>query len=204
MRSSAVLIFAALVAHAAADYNYTFPSGFDLSDVSATELEAWCQGERNTCPEVCGGAASSNTCDSTTLDFSCTCANGTTPDLSPYENTIPFYVCQETYIQCINNNPNDLQAQDNCKANATCGTIILGASSTTSSSSSSSASSTSSSTLVTTTASVSATGSSTGSATGSSATSASSTGAAVALQIAQDHSTGFFAAALLAVFGMLL
>ena len=25
--------------------------------------DAWCQGERNTCPQICGGSANSNTCD---------------------------------------------------------------------------------------------------------------------------------------------
>jgi hypothetical protein len=39
MRSSAVLIFAAFAAHAVAqEYNYTFPSGFDLANVSTSDL----------------------------------------------------------------------------------------------------------------------------------------------------------------------
>ena len=137
----------------------------------------------------------------TTLDFSCVCDNGTTPDLSPYENTIPFYVCKETFVQCIANNPNNLQGQDYCKGNATCGTVNAASTSTSATSTPSAAPSTTQAAAATTAG--SATASSTGSATGASASPTSSKGAA-ALQMAQDHSTGFFAAAFLAAFGMLL
>lgn len=199
MRASAVLIVAAFVATASAEANYTFPAGFNITNVTSTELSAWCQGERNTCPLVCDGSTETNSCsyNSTTIDFDCVCSNGTTPDLSPYEQTIPFYVCEETYIQCIANNPNDLDAQDSCKANATCGTIDLSASSTTSSSASST-----SAASTTAASGSSTTGSAT--ATGATATTTTSKAAAAALQIAQDHSTSFFAAAMLAVFGMFL
>ncbi|PCH05887.1 Hypothetical protein PENO1_010580 [Penicillium occitanis (nom. inval.)] len=200
MRSSAVLILAAFVAEATAYYNYTFPAGFNLGEVSSTKLGQWCQGERNTCPLVCGGAASANDCDATTLNFDCTCSNGTTPDLTPYKNTIPFYVCQENYGQCIANNPNDLDAQQACKANATCGTIDLSAVSSTSASASSTtaASTTGASTLATTAAAAT-----TGTASGTAA-SATATHGAAALQISADRATGLFAAAMLAFFGMML
>ncbi|EEA25841.1 hypothetical protein TMatcc_005920 [Talaromyces marneffei ATCC 18224] len=191
MRSSAVLILAALAAEATAYYNYTFPTGFNLGLVPSTTLSAWCQGERNTCPLVCGGAASANDCDANTLNFDCTCSNGTTPDLTPYKNTIPFYVCLENFNQCIANHPNDLDAQTACKANATCGTIDLSAVSTTSASSSST-------TAASTTAATAAT-----STTGTAASATASHGAA-ALQVSTDRSTGLGAAAMLAVFGMML
>ncbi|EED21714.1 conserved hypothetical protein [Talaromyces stipitatus ATCC 10500] len=200
MRSSAVLILAAFVAETTAYYNFTFPTGFNLGEVSSTILGQWCQGERNTCPQVCGGSASANDCDSTTLNFDCTCSNGTTPDLNPYENTIPFYVCQENYKQCIQNNPNDLDAQKQCKANATCGTIILDAASSTSAapSTTSAVSTAAATTIATTTSAASAT-----KASGTAASATTSHGVA-SLQISADHATGFFAAAMLAVFGMMM
>ena len=43
--------------------------------------------------------------------------------MSAYQNTIPFFVCQENYKQCIQNHPNDLDGQNQCKANAKCGTL---------------------------------------------------------------------------------
>lgn len=196
MRSSAVLILAAFVAEATAYYNYTFPTGFNLGEISTATKSSWCQGERDTCPKVCGGAATLNDCFDTTLDFDCVCSNGTTPDLSPYQNTIPFYVCEANYAQCIANNPNNLDAQNACKANATCGTIDLSASSSTTTSASAT-STTASSTLATTAAAT------TGTASGTAASTTATHGAA-ALQISADRATGLFAAAMLAMFGMML
>ncbi|KAL2866766.1 uncharacterized protein BJX67DRAFT_127281 [Aspergillus lucknowensis] len=82
--------------------NYTFPPGFNLGLVDDQKKASWCLGQRNACPEICGGSARDNRCDAQTLDFTCTCSNGTDADVALYEDTIPFYVCQENYGQCIN------------------------------------------------------------------------------------------------------
>lgn len=66
-----------------------------------------------------------------TLQFSCICANGTVPDMSPYISTVPFYVCEATYGQCINAHPNDAMGQRECKQNAKCGTKNASAADTT-------------------------------------------------------------------------
>lgn len=62
-----------------------------------------------------------------TLQFDCTCINGTVPDVSPYQNTIPFFVCQENFVQCIENHPDDADGQKQCKEEKekNCGTIKL-------------------------------------------------------------------------------
>ncbi|KAH8698277.1 hypothetical protein BGW36DRAFT_425989 [Talaromyces proteolyticus] len=193
--SAAVLIFAAFVARTTAYYNYTFPAGFNLGLISQSDLSNWCLGERNTCPQICGGAASPNDCDPTTLNFDCTCINGTVPDVSIYINTIPFYVCQANFAQCIKNHPNDQQGQDQCSASATCGSLTASvASSTTSTSSVASSTSTSVSKVTTSASPTAATASAT----------STHTGAAVALHAAQDHSVGFVAAGALAVFGLMI
>ncbi|RJE20132.1 hypothetical protein PHISCL_07538 [Aspergillus sclerotialis] len=187
MWSSRALVSAALVATVAA--NYTLPSGFDINQVDLSERGSWCTAERNTCPKICGGIASSNSCDPQSLSFSCVCDNGTTANVEPYMQTVPYFVCQKTYGQCITRHPDDLEGQEKCKASAkSCGT--LNATETSSSSSSSATgSSTASATLATTTQAgdSSATASSTGSAT--------TTTNAAALMV-QEHSTSLFAAGL--------
>lgn len=113
-------------------------------------------------------------------------------------------MCQANYDQCIANHPNDLDAQKACTANATCGTIDLSATSSTSTSASSTtaASTTGASTLATTAA-ATTTGHASGTASGTAASSTATHGAA-ALQISADRATGLFAAAMLAFFGMML
>ncbi|CRG89837.1 hypothetical protein PISL3812_06876 [Talaromyces islandicus] len=203
MRSSAVLIVSALVARAAASYNYTFPAGFNLGEVTDAQKRSWCLAETNACPQICGGAASPNNCDPSTLSFECTCVNGTVPDVEPYINTIPFFVCQANFDQCIQNNPNDLDGQKACKENAKCGTLkpTSGQASTTSSASSSSSTLSSAQDKAATT---SATATSSASATAATGTSSPTTGAAVAVQPVQAQSAGVLAAAVMAVLGLMM
>lgn len=68
-----------------------------------------------------------------TLKFSCICSDGTVPDVSQYVETVPFYVCEANYGQCINAHPNDAEGQRACKAAATCGSKNATAEDTTSS-----------------------------------------------------------------------
>lgn len=42
--------------------------------------------------------------------------------MSPYISSVPFYVCQATYGQCVNAHPDDAAGQRICKQNAKCGT----------------------------------------------------------------------------------
>ncbi|OXV06603.1 hypothetical protein Egran_05627 [Elaphomyces granulatus] len=192
MPSFIVLILSVFVVAIMAQ-NYTFPSGFNIGLVSSTEKASWCQGERNTCPQICGGAASPNDCESDTLTFHCVCINGTVPNVALYQNTIPFYVCNSNYGQCIKNNPSDVDAQRQCKNGlASCGTLNASASIA------STTTSTSATTLTTGTTSATAT------TTSAAASAATSKAAAMALQAAQDHSTGLLVAALLAAVRILL
>jgi hypothetical protein len=136
-----------------------------------------------------------------TLNYTCTCTDGSSPNISAYQQTIPFYECQQWKTDCVAAHPNDLDGQTGCLS-VTCGN--LNASSGESSTSSSMASTaTASSTGSSAASSASATGSSTGSSTASSA-SATSSSAAVAMSVAKNYGTGILAAAMLAVFGLAL
>jgi hypothetical protein len=127
-----------------------------------------------------------------TLDFSCVCSNGTTPNVSLYMNTIPFFVCQATYAQCVAAHPNDLQGQQQCTDNAKCGTLNATAAS------SSSAAATSSSTPSSTSATASTTKS------GSSTASTSAKATSMATKLGQDYGMGLMATMFAIAFKFLL
>ncbi|GAB1204612.1 hypothetical protein APSETT445_003268 [Aspergillus pseudonomiae] len=126
-----------------------------------------------------------------TLGFTCSCSNGTDADVASYAETIPFFVCQENYRQCIERST-DLDGDEKCKkAQSQCG------SKNASDASGSSSSTTTSTSLPTSTGSSGSSnseGSSTGTATSSSST--SSTTANAAVRMAQDHATGILATVL--------
>ncbi|KAJ9602332.1 hypothetical protein H2200_013187 [Cladophialophora chaetospira] len=177
---------------------------FIPADVTATDAFNWCHAQQNTCPQICGGAASTNRCDSGSFTYTCVCSNGTVPDCTAFAQTLPFFMCQATYQQCINAHPNDAQGQQTCTDNQKCGTrnATAEAIAQTSAAEASSASSTSAaSSSAAASSGGSASGSSSASATGAGA-SASSTGAAVA--VSQQIATGAFAAILMAAFKLLV
>ncbi|KAK4464176.1 hypothetical protein QBC42DRAFT_52782 [Cladorrhinum samala] len=108
----------------------------------------WCSAQFNTCGDLCGGTPTANDCSSSTLSFTCTCRNGTAPGLEYYTGTLPTFICQESYRQCIESNVGDKNAQSKCKTTIQdhCGTldpskaeVDSGSSQSTSSSSSASA-----------------------------------------------------------------
>ncbi|PGH00836.1 hypothetical protein AJ79_08087 [Helicocarpus griseus UAMH5409] len=95
----------------------TFPAGFDLAKVPEDQKSAWCSAQSAACPAVCENFASVNRCNAKDLSYTCTCGDGSTPDLSKYKSTMPFFLCQGTYVQCIENHPDDLTGQRACKEN---------------------------------------------------------------------------------------
>ncbi|KAJ6109706.1 hypothetical protein N7486_001941 [Penicillium sp. IBT 16267x] len=101
--------------------SYTFPGGFNIGLVKPDELNSWCQGQRNNCPAICKGDTKENTCDPATLKYSCVCSDGKAADVTPYLQTVPFYVCEANYGQCVDAHPNDAMGQEACKKAAKCG-----------------------------------------------------------------------------------
>lgn len=105
--------------------------------------------------------------------------------MSPYKQTVPFYVCEAAYGQCINSHPNDAEGQRACKKNADCGSKNASAESTTSSTTTTTASST--------TLALSTSTDSSASATSSVAAASATTNAAVVIGDLTQYSTGLFA-----------
>ncbi|KAJ5247051.1 hypothetical protein N7468_002034 [Penicillium chermesinum] len=116
----------------------TLPAGFNIGLVKPDELNSWCLGQRNVCPDICNGGTKQNSCDPSTLQYSCVCSDGSVPDVSQYQQTVPFYVCEANYGQCIDAHPNDAQGQEACKEAKHCGTKNATATDTSSSSASAS------------------------------------------------------------------
>ncbi|KIW42054.1 hypothetical protein, variant [Exophiala oligosperma] len=175
-------------------------ASFNPAGISSTDAFNWCHAQLNTCPLICGGSASLNQCDDTTFTYSCVCANGTVPDCTAFTQTLPYFICQESYIQCINNNPNDAQAQSVCKQNEQCGTRnataeVLSASSA----AASSAAASTSSAAPSSTASASKSGSATAASASASATESHNAAAGMS-----RVTTGAFAAVLMAAFKLLV
>lgn len=123
-----------------------------------------------------------------TLTYTCVCPNGTIPDSSAYEQTLPFYICEETFRQCMANNPDNAQGQGVCQENQQCGSrnATAEALAATSSAASTTASETESS------------------ATGSAASSAASATASEAGASMTTYTSGAFAVLLMAAFRLLL
>ncbi|EEP82919.1 predicted protein [Uncinocarpus reesii 1704] len=191
MLSSALVVAASLLTAAvSAQQSYTPPPGFDPSLVNPSEKSAWCQGQLDTCPKICESFAKTNRCDASRLTFECVCGNGTAPDVESYKNTLPYFICQANFGQCINRHPNDLDGQRECKeAQKSCGTLDAGGSSSTTSTTRSSITSAPTRTRVVSSSASSA--------------AATTTSAAAAVHMAQDYSLRILAALFAGAFGFL-
>lgn len=55
-----------------------------------------------------------------TLSYNCTCNNGTAPGLQYYDQTLPYFICNQAYIDCIAANENNKNGQDECKESIVC------------------------------------------------------------------------------------
>ncbi|OAQ72856.1 PCI domain-containing protein [Pochonia chlamydosporia 170] len=121
MRFSAALVaLAAASAQAQTKYNYTseLDMTIDPNTVPQTERATWCQGQTNTCRLLCNADAAVNSCSESTLKWNCTCSsNSSTPGIQYYKQTMPFYICQALFSQCITTNAGNAQGQDVCNNN---------------------------------------------------------------------------------------
>ncbi|GAB7340589.1 hypothetical protein MBLNU457_7000t1 [Dothideomycetes sp. NU457] len=212
MHYTALLVATAAFTGLASAQNYS-TSGPLMVDPNSVDLNtrlAWCRSELNTCPMLCGGQANPNTCDAATLTYNCTCSGGvTTPNITNYQGTLPFFICQRWIGDCTAAHPNDLAGQTACQS-VQCGMANASEAQVSMSSSSSSASATQSSSATGTAAggaagaaTTSGGSSATGSSTASSASASSSRSAAVA-NVAKDYGFGVLAAGMLAAFGLAL
>jgi hypothetical protein len=99
----------------------------DPNSVPIATRDEWCQSQQTSCPLLClqlpgaSGSTTENSCDPTTLVFSCVCGNGLTPNASEYSQTIPFFECQEYGNQCVTACNGDTTCQAACRDDNPCG-----------------------------------------------------------------------------------
>ncbi|KAF1943443.1 hypothetical protein EJ02DRAFT_453346 [Clathrospora elynae] len=124
MLYSTIIAAASAFAGFAAAQNVTTPipcCSVAAGTVPSDQRDAWCQANQNTCVELCGGqgdiASNGNSCDSTSLDFSCKCSNGTDVSsvMPQYQQSVPGQMCRFWYNACIQAAPNDAAGQFTCE-----------------------------------------------------------------------------------------
>ncbi|EPE31612.1 hypothetical protein GLAREA_12368 [Glarea lozoyensis ATCC 20868] len=188
-RSAAAVLFLSTFAAAA---NYTLANPGAISDTLKAQ---WCAAELSTCPILCGTSLPNedNNCDATTLNYTCTCTNGTGPGLIYYRQTLPTFICEQIYTDCIVAGANNAAAQRTCDQNraTNCGTLDPANYTAPVSSSSSSMSAT-------------ATPTSGGASSATAVSTSSSAGAAPTMAIGAQYGSGVLVAGAAAAFGLLL
>ncbi|KAL1595712.1 hypothetical protein SLS60_009401 [Paraconiothyrium brasiliense] len=210
----ATAAFSGLVAAQNSTSDLTLPPGIsaccsvDANQVPEKSRSTWCSASENTCPEICGGqgqiASGGNVCDADTLKYTCKCRNGTEPDMSEYQQSVPGLMCRYWFDLCTNatiasNGEGNQAEQFACDTyrNQECGNK------TTSDASTTSATTSGSSRASSTGSSDSATESGGSSATSSAASGASSTPGA-AVRLAQEFAAPVLAGGMIALFGIAL
>ncbi|KAK3942114.1 hypothetical protein QBC46DRAFT_362784 [Diplogelasinospora grovesii] len=97
----------------------------DPTSVPLATRQSWCNDELSTCPIICQqvppGTTTTNTCDPKTLTYGCVCGNGLQPNVSEYSLTLPYHVCQQWGIQCVNACNGDNACQSACVQDHPCG-----------------------------------------------------------------------------------
>ncbi|KAK1769402.1 hypothetical protein QBC33DRAFT_512921 [Phialemonium atrogriseum] len=156
---------------------------------------SWCLAEINTCGTLCAGNPASNDCDTTDLTFHCTCQNNSSPGLQYYTGTMPTFVCQQAFQDCIAQNVGDKSGQDKCTSDIQkqCGTLDPNKAETGNSAPSSSSSSSSHSASATSAGTATETG-------GASAPSSTATNAAPKIAALVGNSVAGVAAGLFVAF----
>ncbi|KAK5132437.1 hypothetical protein LTR08_009048 [Meristemomyces frigidus] len=191
----------------AQNYSTSGALSIDPNGVDYDTRLSWCRAQTNSCPQICGGQASPNSCDATALTYVCTCSNGNSPNISNFDQTIPSFVCAQWKTDCVTAHPNDLTGQTACLS-VVCGDRNASSGETsTSSSASATASMTASMTASSTGGAVASASSAAGSgasAASSAASSATASSAAIAMNVAQNYGTGILAAGMLGLFGLAL
>ncbi|KAK8229504.1 hypothetical protein HDK77DRAFT_453895 [Phyllosticta capitalensis] len=103
----------------------------DPDSVSSSTRDQWCTSQKSQCPLIClqvyentttGSDPEQNDCDADTLDYSCVCANGASPNVSEYSLTIPYFECTEYNNQCVANCASgNNQCASDCRTKHPCG-----------------------------------------------------------------------------------
>ncbi|PTB36928.1 uncharacterized protein TrAFT101_007214 [Trichoderma asperellum] len=121
MRSSAIFVAIAATAVSAQTvptYKSSLNMTIDPNSVPQQQRAVWCQGQTNTCQVLCDNNTDLNDCNQAQLTFDCTCAaNNSAPGLQYYTQTLPTFICQQLFSNCIQANAGNADGQDQCKSN---------------------------------------------------------------------------------------
>ncbi|KAF2253280.1 hypothetical protein BU26DRAFT_420343 [Trematosphaeria pertusa] len=124
-----LLAFAGFSAAQDSEQN-NYPYTIDPENVDQSLRDKWCDDQKAVCPLIClqqPGVTTMNTvsndCDPDALTYSCVCDDGTAPNVTQYTLTLPYYICTEWVIECVNNCNGDNTCGYDCRqvANHPCG-----------------------------------------------------------------------------------
>ncbi|KAK5124208.1 hypothetical protein LTR85_001911 [Meristemomyces frigidus] len=121
--TAATIATATLLSSVSAQEQYTI----DPNSVSNATRSSWCYSQTAECPIICAQTSANsenteaNSCDPTTLTYSCVCSNGLSPNLTEFSQTLPYYVCSEWGNQCVANCAGDNTCASNCRSQHPCG-----------------------------------------------------------------------------------
>ncbi|KAM0299229.1 hypothetical protein ACHAPM_007993 [Fusarium culmorum] len=118
MRSSfAILAMAvsAISAQSVKTYKDSLDMTIDPNSVDLTTRSGWCGAQQNTCDTLCSDNTDKNNCNDDTLNWECTCSsNSSAPGLQYYTQTMPTFICENLFAQCISQT-NTQSGSEECK-----------------------------------------------------------------------------------------
>lgn len=121
MRSTLVLALTtatAVYAQSVPKYESSLNMTISPDSVEPTRRATWCTGQQNTCETLCGDETNLNECDDEKLTWECTCAsNNSAPGLQYYTETLPTFICDSLFGQCITQHQDDAVGQSECTKN---------------------------------------------------------------------------------------
>ncbi|KAK4550311.1 hypothetical protein LTR36_003278 [Oleoguttula mirabilis] len=121
--TTAGIATATLLASVSAQEQYTI----DPDSVSNATRTSWCYSQVAECPLICVQTTGNtlvteaNSCDPTTLTYSCICSNGLSPNVTEYSQTLPYYICSQWGDQCVANCGGDNICASDCRSEHPCG-----------------------------------------------------------------------------------
>ncbi|KAI8724981.1 hypothetical protein NCS52_00067900 [Fusarium sp. LHS14.1] len=99
------------------DYDSSLNMTIDPGTVDFGTRAGWCNAQQDTCDTLCKDDTEENDCTAETLAWECACSsNSSTPGLQYYTQTMPTFICQELFAQCISQNAGSQSGQRDCKS----------------------------------------------------------------------------------------
>lgn len=113
----ALAVSAVTAQTAVQDYDSSLNMTIDPGTVEFGTRAGWCNAQQDTCDTLCKDDTEENDCTAETLKWECACSsNSSTPGLQYYTQTMPTFICQELFAQCISQNAGSQSGQRDCKS----------------------------------------------------------------------------------------